>query len=144
VSARRERWDPYLTDPGMRGVPTCRCAQWVPAELDAGETRCLLCGLPSRRQVLRDQLAQALANVGAGGKLTPLRRLRFDPAWTVAEASGGRVSLARLLSPRPGEGSCLVCFRATRMGLISFPRPERRGPRRSEAPQSAVLCAEQA
>ncbi|MDQ6839031.1 MAG: hypothetical protein M3137_12050, partial [Actinomycetota bacterium] len=33
-------------------------------------------------------------SVGAGGKLTPLRRLRFDPPWAVAEASGGLVSLA--------------------------------------------------
>ena len=33
--------------------------------------------------------------VGAGGKLTPLRRLRFDPPRVVAEASGVLVSLAR-------------------------------------------------
>jgi Transposase, Mutator family len=34
--------------------------------------------------------------VGAGGRLTPLRRLRFDPSRAVAEASGALVSLARL------------------------------------------------
>jgi hypothetical protein len=46
------------------------------------------------------------ADVGAGGKLTPLRRLRIDPLWMVVEASGVVLSLVRLLSPRPGEGLC--------------------------------------
>jgi hypothetical protein len=44
--------------------------------------------------------------VGAGEKLTLLRRSRFDPLGALAEASGVLVSLARLLSPRPGEGVC--------------------------------------
>jgi len=33
--------------------------------------------------------------VGAGEKLTPLRRLRFDPPWMWAEASGVMLTLAR-------------------------------------------------
>jgi hypothetical protein len=44
--------------------------------------------------------------VGAGAKLTPLRRLRIDPPRATAKASGVMVSLAWSLSPRPGEWSC--------------------------------------
>jgi hypothetical protein len=80
---------------------------------------CLVLGLPSLGQPLdrarrepRGVLAEQIPHrdrpgpdrhaplprvpvVRAGGKLTPLRRLRFDPPRVVAEASGVLVSLAR-------------------------------------------------
>ena len=46
--------------------------------------------------------------VGAGAKLTPLRRLRIAPPWALAEASGGLVSLARSLSIETGRRACLT------------------------------------
>jgi hypothetical protein len=46
--------------------------------------------------------------VRAGGKLTPLRRLRFDPPWAVVEASGVLVSLARSLGSRSRRRQCLT------------------------------------
>jgi len=54
--------DPYLHDPVVPGSPACRCDHSLPVELDAdAPARCLKCGLPSPRQVVRDQLARALS-----------------------------------------------------------------------------------
>ena len=46
------------------------------------------------------------ATVSAGGKLTPLRRLKMDPPEARGGGVRGRGSLARSLSPRPGDGAC--------------------------------------
>src|SRR5947208_16166584 len=54
----------------------------------------------------RQRVMLAAVLVGAGEKLTPLRRLRFDPAWMRAEASGVIVSLASFVLIECQEEAC--------------------------------------
>jgi hypothetical protein len=49
-----------------------------------------------------------VGSVRAGGKLTPLRRLRFDPSRVVAEVSGVLVSLARSTGSSARRRQCLT------------------------------------
>jgi hypothetical protein len=62
MGERGPQADGYLHDPVETGTPACQCDTWLPLELEPGETRCCKCGLPSRRQILSDQLAGALGD----------------------------------------------------------------------------------
>ena len=70
--------------------------------------------------------------VGAGGKLTPLRRLKMDPVWGVGGGVRGSWQPGSVVSSRPGEGVVLDVERWAELRREHFVRGSRSRSSRGE------------